>query len=157
MSKITCHRVTSSLSILYCRIKLLQLDARIFCCEAPVDRSASLVACRTPGAHLPLHRIYIRQSPAQTLARQHAEFAFGHIQPTPMLRRVHKLQPLQQRTGHSPLYNDAPQWVFKLSITRVIRLASGKSCSTRRRTPRAHSPDAWLSATCRRRQPTNGA
>ena len=51
--------------------------------------------------------------------------------------------------GANTLYNDAPQWVLRLSITRVIRLASGKSSSSSRRTPRAHSPAAWLSATCK--------
>ena len=58
--------------------------------------------------------------------------------------------------GSNALYSDAPQWVLRLSMTSVIRLASGKSSSTSRRTPSAQATARWSAATSTRRHDSSG-
>ena len=59
-------------------------------------------------------------------------------------------------SGAKVRYSDAPVCVFKLSITSVIRCASGKSSCTKRRTPSAQVGPLWSSATSVLRQSSDG-
>ena len=79
-------------------IELTQLGPGVGGCELPVDRSGGRVSVALPGRNLLRQSLWIVDSPSQTLSPQHAEFAFGDIQPPAVLGRVVNVEPLR----HSP-------------------------------------------------------
>jgi len=44
----------------------------------------SFVAMVLPGGHFPFNDLLVRNAAAPALARQYAEFGFGHIEPASM-------------------------------------------------------------------------
>src|SRR5262245_11132046 len=84
--------VPSSLSVVNFRVQPLEFNARVPRREAPVDRSGVRIAPRLPGRHLADEGCRGADAPVQTLATQHAELEFRHVQPTAMFGRVMKLQ-----------------------------------------------------------------
>lgn len=56
--------------------------------ERPMNTSALGVAASLPGLDLGSERGLIRQTPAQALAIEEADFELGHLEPTDILRRV---------------------------------------------------------------------
>src|SRR6266545_2736717 len=70
----------------------MQLHPRILVGEPPVNgRSLSIAAFFISG-DLSFERFQIRQTAIQTLTLKDAQFDFGHIEPTAMLRSVMELQ-----------------------------------------------------------------
>ena len=77
---------------------MVQLDPCISSGKAPVNDLARPVALFGPRADLLAQRLKVGYPPVQALPGQHAEFQLGHVQPTAVLRRVHQLQLVQQRS-----------------------------------------------------------
>jgi hypothetical protein len=65
---------------------VLELDARIFCGETPVDLAACGVASLLPSTRFGLEGLEIRHSPVKTLPAEYAQFDLSHVEPAAMLR-----------------------------------------------------------------------
>ena len=89
----------SSSAILNCWVKGFQLDARVIDGEAPVHSHHVPVAPVLPSVNFPAQRLLIRNPAVQALPGQHSDFNFSHVQPTPMLGGVVKLQPFRNPSG----------------------------------------------------------
>ena len=84
----------------------MKFQARIARPELPVDRRFGFIAPIFITLDLALERGFVRNSPIQTLTTQDTQLNLRHVEPTPMLRRIVKLQLLQEaprRTRHSLL------------------------------------------------------
>jgi hypothetical protein len=77
------------------RIKSFEFDASLTGGEAPLDWCWVGIAGRFPSRDLTNERRLSTDPAIQTLATQHAELEFGHIQPTAMFGRVMELQAVQ--------------------------------------------------------------
>ena len=55
-----------------------------------------LIAAVLPGGDLVDQGLLVGAAPIETLSRQHAEFGFGHIQPTAVLGRVVPFETLDE-------------------------------------------------------------
>src|SRR5215207_8069028 len=93
------HNLTSRLSTLNRRVKVLELDPGIRGRKAPVDATARSVAGRLPGHDLPLQRRLVGQPAIQALLGQHGKLDLGHVQPAPVLGGVVQLQLVGQPPG----------------------------------------------------------
>jgi hypothetical protein len=67
---------------------------RLWC--MPVGFCVMLVAMVLPSGDLCLEGLLVWNAPAQTLARQNAEFGFGHIEPASMFRGVMPFEPFSE-------------------------------------------------------------
>ena len=101
---------------------MIQLDPCISGGKAPVHHLARPVALFGPPADLLEQRFKVGYPPLQVLPGQHAELQLGHVQPTAVLRRVHQLQLVRQRSrlgGRGLLYSDAPLCAPKSPARRL--------------------------------------
>jgi hypothetical protein len=63
-------------------------DAGVARLELPVALGVMIVAMVPPGSNLSFEYLLVGNAAAQALARQNAEFGFGHVEPTSMFGRV---------------------------------------------------------------------
>ena len=74
----------------------MKFDACILGGELPLGRGGVGVSAFDPSGRFRGHGAGVGQTPVQALAGQHAEFRFGHVQPTAVLGRVRELKLVQQ-------------------------------------------------------------
>src|SRR5947209_4430800 len=72
----------------------MQLFTSISGRETPLNGDMMLIASLLPGSNHGFHLLHRRQSLIQTLPSQDTQLDLGHVEPTAMLRRVMKLQPM---------------------------------------------------------------
>ena len=80
-------------------VQATQFDAGVVGCELPVDVIRSAVPLALPSSNLLRQTAPVIDSAGEALPPQHAEFAFGDVQPTAMLGRVVDLQTLREPPG----------------------------------------------------------
>src|SRR5690606_24447329 len=86
---------------IYNWIKSLQLDARILCCETPVNLGLLCVAFMLPGSDLAAQGINVGNSALQALPLEDRQFDFSDVQPAAMFRCVVPLDALSKASGLS--------------------------------------------------------
>ena len=64
--------------------------------EQKIDLGVGVVSSVLPRLNLGAHLLQVVEAPIQTLAGQHTEFDFGHIEPTAFLRRIVHLKLLSK-------------------------------------------------------------
>jgi hypothetical protein len=88
------------LSILLARViqnvEPLEFHAGVVCGELPVGLCMMFVAMVLPSRDLSLKGLFVWNAAAQALARQNAEFGFGHVEPASMFGRVVPFEPLHE-------------------------------------------------------------
>ena len=77
-------------------VESFQLHAGIVCNELPVGFCVMFVAMVLPSGGLSEEGLLVWNAPAQTLARQNAEFGFGHIEPASMFRGIMPFEPFDE-------------------------------------------------------------
>src|ERR1022692_417309 len=87
---------TSALSRSYCWVQSLQLNAGIDGGELPIRLGVVLIPGAYAGGDFLDQGLLVSDPPIETLRRQHAEFGFGHIQPTAVFGCVVPLEPLDE-------------------------------------------------------------
>src|SRR5271169_172905 len=78
------------------RVQSLQLDAGVGGCELPVGFGVVLVAMVLPCGDFVGEDLLVGDAAIQTLRREHAEFGFGHVEPTAVLGRVVPFEALDE-------------------------------------------------------------
>ena len=89
----------SVVSLVECRIEPGQLDSRVGGRELPIDAGVLVVSGCLPCLDLATDQVDVVDSSVQTLLSEHVQLDFGHVQPTPVLRGVHELEPVPQCLG----------------------------------------------------------
>src|SRR5271163_639671 len=84
-----------------CGVEPLELDAGVVCGELPVGLCVMFVTMVLPSGDLSLEGLLVRNAAAETLARQNAEFGFGHVEPASMFGGVVPFEPLYEATRFS--------------------------------------------------------
>src|SRR5271170_1229133 len=84
-----------------CGVEPLELDAGVVCGELPVGLCVMFVTMVLPSGDLSLEGVLVRNAAAETLARQNAEFGFGHVEPASMFGGVVPFEPLYEATRFS--------------------------------------------------------
>ena len=74
------------------RIEALEFNPGRVGIELPVDFGLVLVALALPSRDFLPQRLEVWNAAIQTLAGQHGELTLGHIEPTPMLGGIVKLE-----------------------------------------------------------------
>src|SRR5271166_2224782 len=74
-------------------VESFELHAGIVCGELPVGLCVMLVAMVLPGGDFFFEGRLVGNAAAQTLARQDAEFGFGHVEPASVFRGVVPFEP----------------------------------------------------------------
>src|SRR5512134_3621944 len=87
---------SSSLPQGLCGVEPVQFGSGMVKGEAPLRRGVLGIALRLPSCDLAGERLLVGDAPVQALAVEHRELQFGHIEPTAVLGRVLKLEPLDQ-------------------------------------------------------------
>src|SRR5271163_3641700 len=90
--------ITSPPSHSHCRVKSLELDAGIGGGELPIRLGMGLVSVVLPSCDFLNQDLLVGNAPIETLAGQHTQFGFSHIQPTAVLGGVVPLEALNQAT-----------------------------------------------------------
>ena len=75
-------------------VEPFEFYAGVGCCEVPIGLGVMFVAVVLPSGDLRLERVLVWNAAAQTLARENAEFGFGHVEPASVLWRVVPFEPL---------------------------------------------------------------
>src|SRR6185369_6137063 len=70
----------------------MQLHSRLRSRKLPVNRGSGCIASCLYGGQFPLEGSFGGDAPVQALAGEDTEFDFGHVEPTPMLGCIVKLQ-----------------------------------------------------------------
>src|SRR5215471_20163035 len=78
------------------RVQSVQLNASVGGFELPVGLGVVLVAVVLPCIDFVSEDLLVGDAAIQTLRREHAEFGFGHIEPTAVLGRVVPFEPLDE-------------------------------------------------------------
>jgi hypothetical protein len=78
---------------------VLEFDPGVVGGELPVDGGLAIIAGGFPAVNLCAHGFEARNPVVETLALERAEFDFGHVEPTAVLRGVMKLEFLRQAPG----------------------------------------------------------
>ncbi len=81
----------------------------------PVDPLGARVSTRGLGGHGVLHRRPVARPLPQTLAGEHAQFEFGHVQPAPVVGGVVDLQLVGHALGPGrgkAAYSEAGEWML---------------------------------------------
>jgi len=81
------------------RVQSLQFDAGVGGFELPVGLGVVLVAVVLPCVDFVGEDLLVGDAAIQTLRREHAEFGFGHVEPTAVLGRVVPFEALDQSSG----------------------------------------------------------
>jgi hypothetical protein len=105
----------SGLSALIRRVESPEFDAGISGGEAPVDPLGARVSTRGLGGHGVLHRRPVARPLPQTLAGEHAQFEFGHVQPTPVVGGwwISSLSVMRLASaGGKAAYSEAGEWML---------------------------------------------
>ena len=80
----------------HCRVQPLQLHAGVSGGELPIGFDMFLVAGILPGGDFLGQGLLVGDTSIETLARQHAEFGLGHVQPTAVFGCVVPFEPLDE-------------------------------------------------------------
>jgi hypothetical protein len=77
-------------------VQAFQFDASISGSELPVNFDDLAVAFLFPSGHFRGEHRFVRYTAVETLPSKHAEFDFGHVEPTTMFGRVMELEAMGQ-------------------------------------------------------------
>ena len=80
-------------------VEPLQLHACVGGGELPIGFDVFLVATVLPGGDCLSQGLLIGDTTIETLARQHAEFGLGHVEPTAVFGRIVPFEPLDEFAG----------------------------------------------------------
>ena len=81
------------------RVQTAQFDARLVGRKLPVDLGGADVSVAFPGGDFVREALPVVDPARQTLPSEHAQFAFGNVQPASVFRGVMNLQPFRQSPG----------------------------------------------------------
>ena len=150
---------TSVVSFVKRRIEAFEFDTRVVGGEVPVDLGSDPVSGGLPSADFGSQGVDGVDAAVEALADRHAEFDLGDVQPTAVLGGVDELEAVPQRLGPcrvEGLVEGSGRWVLRLSITNVMRAASGY-CPAMSSRKRAQSVLVLRSMTLVRRRPASGS
>ena len=78
---------------------MLEFDASVRGCEAPIRLGVIFVAILFPGGDLVGKDLLVGYAAVETLGRQDGELELGQIEPAAVFRRVMPFEPLDEPPG----------------------------------------------------------
>ena len=87
-----CDAIGSLLQSAIFWIEALELDSRVVDGELPIDLASDAITPCLPSLDGSHKRLLIGNAPIKALARKHAQFDFGHVEPAAVLGSVVNLE-----------------------------------------------------------------
>ena len=96
-------------------VQASQFDSRLVSRKLPVDLVGTNISVAFPGGDLVRKALPVVDPARQTLPSEYAQFAFGHVQPTSVLRGEVDVQPFRQ----SPSFAGSERFIERRGRMRI--------------------------------------